>query len=256
MAGNPGRPEAPDEDTAGEEAAALEARYGHLEPELLIELALDRFFPEQIAAVSSFGADSAVLLHMIAEIDRTLPILFLDTGKHFVETIAYRDGLVRDLGLTDLRVVAPDPAALQRHDAGGDLHGRDADRCCAIRKVEPMRRAVAPFRAWFTGRKRFQSGSRAQLPVFEASQARVRINPLARWSAADIETYLAVHRLRRHPLVARGYPSIGCLPCTSPVAPGADPRSGRWAGLEKTECGIHFGPSGSVIRTPEAIGNG
>jgi phosphoadenosine phosphosulfate reductase len=167
---------------------------------------------------------------------------------HFDETLAYRDDLVADLGLHDLRIVGPDPAAVAGSDPEGKLHGRDADACCAIRKVEPMQRAVAPFKAWFTGRKRFQAGTRSGLPVFEAAGSRVRINPLARWNAADIEAYLSAHGLRRHPLVARGYLSIGCLPCTRPVAPGGDPRSGRWAGQEKTECGIHFDLSGAIIR--------
>ena len=193
---------------------------------------------------------------MVSEIDRTLPVLFLDTGRHFIETLAYRDALVRDLGLRDMRTIAPDPREVSRLDPLGALHATDADRCCRLRKVEPMQSAVAPFRAWFTGRKRFQTGMRAQLPAFEAAGSHVRINPLARWSPSDMESYLTVHRLRRHPLVARGFPSIGCLPCTAAVTPGADPRSGRWSGMAKTECGIHLGPAGAVTRTAEAAGNG
>ena len=241
-----------------EEADALESRYGHLEPELIIELAIDGFFPEQIAVVSSFGADSAVLLHLISEIDRTLPVIFLDTGKHFSESLDYRDSLVEAFALRDLRVIAPDKKQLNRQDADGTLHRRDPDACCALRKVEPMRRAVEPFKAWFTGRKRFQAAGRHRMPTFEAVDTRIRINPLARWTPADIASYASVHGLLSHPLVARGYLSIGCMPCTSPVQPGQHPRSGRWAGMEKTECGIHFGPSGEIVRNTAtgAFGDG
>lgn len=251
---NPKRPDEIDAVSALDQASALESRYGRLEPELIIELALDRFFPEQITAISSFGADSAVLLHMIAEIDRSLPIVFLDTGKHFDETLQFRDDLASDLGLTDLRIISPDRAKLENSDPSDDLHLRDADACCAIRKVEPMNRAVEPFDAWFTGRKRFQSTTRGNLPVFEAVGRRIRINPIVCFSATDIESYLNIHGLRRHPLVANGYLSIGCQPCTVPVATGADIRSGRWANTTKTECGIHIRADGNIRRLPAEIG--
>ncbi len=239
-----------------DQASALDSRYGRLESELIIELAIDRFFPEQIATVSSFGADSAVLLHMISEIDPTLPVLFLDTGKHFAETIEFRDSLIGDLGLTDLRIISPDRAVIATDDPEGDLHTRDADACCAIRKVEPMNRAVEPYGAWFNGRKRFQSGTRKQLPVFEAIGHRIRINPLAHLTPLDIKSYLYTNELRKHPLVAKGYLSIGCQPCTAPVNPGESARSGRWAGLAKTECGIHLTADGVVRRPPGEIGVG
>jgi phosphoadenosine phosphosulfate reductase len=221
-------------------AVSLEALHGHLAPQAVIELAATELFPGAIAAVSSFGADSAVLLHMIAEIDRHLPVIFLDTGKHFEETLDYRDALVADFGLTDVRVITPDAAALANVDPAGSLHQTDTDACCAVRKVEPMARGVAPFDAWFTGRKRFQASTRAALPVFEAVGRRIRINPLARWATADQANYMRAHALRENPLVAYGYLSIGCFPCTQPVQPGEDARSGRWAGRAKTECGIHL----------------
>lgn len=223
-----------------ERAASLEASFGRLEPEDVIALSLDRFGAGEIAAVSSFGADSAVLLHMIAQVDSSLPIVFLDTGKHFGETLDYRDRLADDLGLTDIRIVAPDEAALARVDPQGVLHKSDTDSCCAVRKVEPMARGVAPFRAWFTGRKRFQSSIRNAMPVFEAVGERVRINPLAQWGTSQLAAYMRQHELRENPLVAYGYLSIGCFPCTEPAKPGEDPRSGRWAGQAKTECGIHL----------------
>ncbi len=233
----PGQPDAADTQA---EAAILEARYGGLEPRKVIETAHEKLFSGSLGAVSSFGADSAVLLHMIAQVDRSLPIAFLDTGKHFEETIDYRDALVSDFGLTNLVIVEPRPELLAENDPAGDLHKSDTDGCCDVRKVEPMARAVEPWSAWFTGRKRFQSSSRAQLPVFEAVGSRVRINPLARWESSDLVAYATVHGLRENPLVAYGYLSIGCFPCTQPVKPGEDPRAGRWAGSAKTECGIHL----------------
>lgn len=221
-------------------AVSLDGRYGELSPQQVIERASRDHFPGQVAAVSSFGADSAVLLHMIAEVDRHLPVVFLDTGKHFDETIAYRDALVADFGLTDIRIVRPDAAALARVDPDGNLHRSDTDGCCELRKVEPMARGVAPFPAWFTGRKRHQAATRRSLPVFEAVGPRIRINPLARFTTADQADYMRSHALRENPLVAYGYLSIGCFPCTQPVKFGEDARSGRWAGQAKVECGIHL----------------
>jgi phosphoadenosine phosphosulfate reductase len=222
------------------EAAALESRFGGLSPQDVISLSIGRFYPDEIAAVSSFGADSAVLLHMLARIDPGLPVIFLDTGKHFGETLSYRDALIADFGLRNVRVFEPREAALAANDPDGTLHSRNTDTCCEIRKVEPMARAVQPYRAWFTGRKRFQAATRAGLPVFEATGERIRINPLARWTTADLAAYMREHRLRENPLVAYGYLSIGCFPCTQPAQPGEDARSGRWAGQAKIECGIHL----------------
>jgi phosphoadenosine phosphosulfate reductase len=238
MLAKPRPPEAEVEALA--EAASLDALYGHLAPERIIERALRDHFAGEIAAVSSFGADSAVLLSMIASVDRTLPVIFLDTGKHFGETLSYRDALIADFGLTDVRVITPDEAALKQRDPDGNLHQSDTDACCAIRKVEPLARGIEPFRAWFTGRKRFQAATRAELAAFESVGPRIRINPLARWTTADQADYMRSHALRENPLVAYGYLSIGCFPCTQPVQPGEDARSGRWAGQAKVECGIHL----------------
>jgi phosphoadenosine phosphosulfate reductase len=194
------------------------------------------------AVVSSFGAESAVLLHLIATIDTRVPVLFLDTGKHFAETLAYRDLLIERLGL-NLIVLTPDPADLAARDATGLRWSYDPDGCCALRKVRPLEAGLAGFDASFTGRKAFQAATRAQLPRFELDTSdaagRLKINPLIDWSAADIAAYFAEHDLPRHPLIAAGYPSIGCAPCTHTVVPGEDPRSGRWKGWDKTECGIH-----------------
>ncbi|MFU0505967.1 phosphoadenylyl-sulfate reductase [Pseudaminobacter sp. NGMCC 1.201702] len=240
------RPPEPEDGTEAE-AAALEWRYGELPPGEIIWHAVAEHFAGHIAAVSSFGADSAVLLHMIAEVDRSLPIVFLDTGKHFGETLDYRDALVADLGLTNVRIVTPKQDELDRLDPDGKLHLTDVDGCCAIRKVEPMARGVAPFRAWFTGRKRFQAATRQALAVFEAVGPRIRINPLARWTTADLADYMRANKLRENPLVAYGYLSIGCFPCTQIVKPGEDARSGRWVGQAKTECGIHLDGLGQSL---------
>ena len=195
------------------------------------------------AAVSSFGAESAVLLHLIAQIDPATPVLFLETGKHFPETLAYRDALVERLGLTNLINLYPELVELQAKDESGLRWSYDPDGCCEIRKVKPLAQALANYDASFTGRKAFQAQTRANLPRFEVDtsddQGRLKINPLIDWSAEDIDAYFAKHDLPRHPLIAQGYPSIGCSPCTSKVAPGEDPRSGRWKGWDKTECGIH-----------------
>ncbi len=201
-------------------------------------------FAGRIALVSSFGAESAVLLHMVAGIEPALPVIFLDTGKLFPETLAYRDALVARLGLDDVRAARPDGAALAAADPTGRLWRSDPDHCCALRKVAPLARALAPFDAWISGRKRFQGGSRDGLAAVEfGTDWRIKINPLADWSATDVAAYLARHELPLHPLVASGYRSIGCAPCTRPVRADEAPRAGRWDGLDKTECGIHRTPA-------------
>lgn len=197
----------------------------------------------EVAVVSSFGAESAVLLHLIGTIDRHVPVLFLDTGKHFPETIAYRDALTQRLGLTNLRILIPDPAELAERDGNGLRWSFDPDGCCEIRKVRPLAKALAGFDASFTGRKSFQAATRANLPRFELdtsdAEGRLKINPLIDWTPSQIAAYFILHDLPQHPLIAQGYPSIGCSPCTRPVAPGEEARSGRWAGWDKVECGIH-----------------
>ena len=191
------------------------------------------------AIVSSFGAESAVLLHLIGSIDANVPVLFLDTGKHFPETLEYRDVLVKQIGLTNLRNITPDPTLLAKKDETGLRWSYDPDSCCDIRKVLPLKAALAPFDAQFTGRKAFQSATRAGLPRFEIKEGRLKVNPLADWDKARIDAYIAEHNLPPHPLVEQGFPSIGCSPCTSKVAHGEDARSGRWKGWDKVECGIH-----------------
>ena len=222
-----------------EAAAAFEARFAGLETvEMLGRLFASPLF-EAIALVSSFGAESAVLLHMIAQIDKSVPLIFVNTQKVFGETLAYRDTLAEHLGFTDLRVYRPGPYLLAQRDATSLRWSYDPDGCCDLRKVEPLRRALAPFDAWISGRKGFQGKTRAALPRFEENEGCLKINPLADWDRARLAAYFDAHKLPRHPLEAEGYPSIGCTPCTRQVQPGEDPRAGRWRGWDKTECGIH-----------------
>lgn len=209
----------------------------------MLKAVLDDQLLGDVAVVSSFGAESAVLLHLVASVDRNLPVLFLDTGRHFPETLAYRDTLAARLDLADLRVLQPDPDILAKRDPEKLRWSFDPDGCCDVRKVAPLARGLAAFDASITGRKAFQASTRNALPRFELDTSdavgRLKLNPLADWTRADIEAYFARHDLPPHPLVAQGYASIGCAPCTSIVKPGEDPRAGRWRGWDKTECGIH-----------------
>jgi phosphoadenosine phosphosulfate reductase len=222
-------------------ASRLEGKFAAMKAGSLLRLAIEDLYPGRIALVSSFGADSAVLLHMVAQVDKATPVVFVDTGQLFEETLAYRDDLVARLGLSNVIVAEPEAATVAAEDPEKFLFASDPDRCCEIRKVLPLGRALEGYEAWITGRKSFQSATRAGVPLFEAEGERVKVNPLVGWSASDLLAYIAKASLPPHPLVARGYPSIGCLPCTSPVKPGEDARAGRWRGRAKTECGIHLG---------------
>ena len=226
------------------------ARYAGRPAEGILADAITDDFEGRIALVSSFGAEAAVLLHMVAQVDRATPVLFGDTGMLFPETETYREQLIDRLGLTDVRIVRPNPAAVETGDPSGTLNGEAPASCCFLRKVAPMQRATLAFAATITGRKRYQSPTRAELDVVEAdTRGRLKINPLWGWSASDLATYMRRNVLPAHPLVASGFASIGCAPCTTPVAADEDPRAGRWRGSDKTECGIHF-ENGRIIRTP------
>jgi phosphoadenosine phosphosulfate reductase len=234
----------------GGRAAHLNRRYRHHGAVAVLERALSDPAVGRNALVSSFGAESVVLLHLVSVIDPSLPVLFIDTEMLFPETLAYQVEVAGRLGLTDVRRVVAAPAARALRDPGGRLHLSDPDACCALRKTEPLEAALADFDAWITGRKRFQGGARAALDFFETDPAgRIKVNPLAHWEKEDVADYMVENRLPRHPLVAKGYPSIGCAPCTTAVAEGEDERAGRWRGLEKTECGIHF-ENGRIVRRP------
>jgi phosphoadenosine phosphosulfate reductase len=235
--------------------ALLNRRYKHHAAVSVLEHALGDEDVGRTALVSSFGAESVVLLHMISVIDRTLPVLFIDTEMLFAETLAYQQEVADRLGLVNIIAIKADPAKLAFEDPDGTLHQFNTDACCSLRKTEPLERALSGYDAWITGRKRFQGSTRANVEFFEAEgDLRIKVNPLAHWGKEDLIEYMVNNRLPRHPLVAKGYPSIGCAPCTSPVAPGEDERAGRWRGSAKVECGIHF-INGRAVRVPLATGN-
>lgn len=215
-------------------AADLRGRH----PSEVIAGALKRF-PGRIALVSSFGAESAVLLHMVSRLDPALPVLFLDTGQLFAQTLDYRRALADRLGLTGVKDLRPTFADLSVTDPQGILWRTDTDACCHVRKVAPLDRALGEFDAWITGRKRFHGGARLRLPEEEQVEGKVKFNPLAGWTKLELDAYAAEHDLPPHPLTPYGYASVGCWPCTQPVEAGEDVRAGRWSGLDKTECGIH-----------------
>lgn len=226
-------------ETPEEKAARLNEELRGKPAQEIIRVAL-REFGRRLTYVSSFGAESAVMLGLISEVDPEMPIVFIDTGMHFHQTLQYRDTLAAKLGLTDIRTSHPIKDDVKVIDPKGVLNKTDPDACCEVRKVRPLAPALEGFDAWITGRKRFHGGGRVRLPVVEFSEGRYKINPLIEWGAEDIQQYFTDRDLPRHPLVADGYPSIGCWPCTvRPIDPN-DVRSGRWVGFKKEECGLHL----------------
>lgn len=220
-------------------AETLDRALRDARPSEVIATALRTVGRERLAVVSSFGTESAALLKVMAEVDPAIPVIFLDTGWLFEETLAYRDTLIATLGLRDVRSVKPLEETLSRQDPDRELWFSDPDACCRIRKVEPLARALQPFSAWINGRKRFQGGLRADIPVVEADGIRLKFNPFANASREEIEAIYKLAKLPPHPLAASGYLSVGCMPCSSRTSPDEDARAGRWRGRPKTECGIH-----------------
>ena len=229
-------------------ALHLDADLRHADPTAILQAAIDRF-GDRLALVSSFGAESVVLLHLAAQLKPDLPVLFLDTGMLFGQTLDYRRSLAAKLGLSQVRDLRPVFTDLATVDPDAKLWQTDTEACCHLRKVLPLDRALEGYEAWITGRKRFHGGDRVSLPVVEAADHQVKFNPLANWGKAELDAYLVAHNLPAHPLVAQGFPSIGCWPCTQAVENDEDVRAGRWAGSEKSECGIH------VARAPGAVAN-
>ena len=231
--------------------AALNARYRHHSATAVLEHSLKDADLGRVALVSSFGAESVVLLHLVSVIAPETPVLFVDTRMLFPETLDYQRELAEKLALCDIRTIRANPARLSFEDPDNTLHQFSTDACCAVRKVEPLERALSTFDGWITGRKRFQNADRGTIDFFEPEgDFRIKVNPLAHWGREDLEEYMVENRLPRHPLVAKGFPSIGCAPCTSPVREGEDPRAGRWRGTQKTECGIHF-IDGKAVKLPK-----
>lgn len=207
---------------------------------LLKILLKEEFRDKKISLVSSFGAESAVLLHMVSQIDRYLDIIFLDTFKHFEETYSYRKRLVKLLGLKGVRIIKPETPALKNEDPQGNLHSENPNLCCYLRRVLPLEKALQDREVWITGRKHFQSVERSTLSLFEEANGKIKVNPLIRWTRKDVDAYFEAHQLPQHPLVEKGFFSIGCAPCTNPTWSPDQARTGRWNGSAKTECGIHL----------------
>ncbi len=237
--------------TVATRVAALNARYRHHSATSVLELALKDNDLGRVALVSSFGAESVVLLHLVSVIAPETPVLFIDTRMLFAETLDYQREVAEKLHLCDVRTIRAAQPRVAFEDPDNTLHQFNTDACCAVRKIEPLERALGEFDGWITGRKRFQGASRETVDFFEAEgETRIKVNPLAHWGREDLEEYMVNNRLPRHPLVAKGFPSIGCAPCTTAVRPGEDSRAGRWRNTEKTECGIHF-INGKAVRTPK-----
>ena len=244
--------EAP-EGSVADRVADLNARYKRHAAAEVLGHALDDPLVGRTALVSSFGAEAVVLLHMVSVIDRTTPVLFVDTEMLFPETLDYQRRVADRLKLTDVRIIRPDRDRTFLKDPNNGMHRTNPDGCCALRKTEPLQQALRPFDAWVTGRKRYQNGRRAGLEFFEAeADQRIKINPLAHWNPTDVQDYITNNRLPRHPLVAKGFASLGCQPCTTRVGPEEDPRAGRWRGFDKTECGIHF-DGGAAVRVSRKV---
>jgi phosphoadenosine phosphosulfate reductase len=198
-----------------------------------------RTFSTRFAVATSM--QDAVLVHLVSQIAPGVDVLFLDTGYHFAETLGTRDAVAATYDINLITVTPRQTVAEQDASYGPTLHDRDPHHCCGLRKVAPLDRALARYDAWATGLRRAEASTRAGTPVvsYDARRSKVKIAPIAAWSDADVEAYIAEHGILINPLLAAGYPSIGCAPCTRAVAVGEDPRAGRWAGSAKTECGIH-----------------
>ncbi len=226
-------------------AARLRGEYGHLDGKALLEALIHSELGGKIMMTSSFGAEAVVLLDLVASVDPTIPVIFLDTRRLFGETLRYQRDITERLGLEDVRIIKPDSGDLENIDPDDMLFTTDTDKCCEIRKVLPLQKSLKTleeqgFKGWITGRKRFQNAHRESLDAIESSDNFVKINPLLHWTDSDIKSAFLEKNLPPHPLVADGFKSIGCMPCTTRTEEGANARSGRWAGQEKTECGIHL----------------
>ena len=224
----------------------LDERFRERPPQELVRWAVGHFGPD-LALATSFGPQTVVLMHMAVAIDPRTTIFYLDTDLLFPETYALRDELAQRLSVTFTRVPASLPLQGQEAIYGARLWTREPERCCYLRKILPLQRFLSGRRAWISGVRRSQTDDRAGARIVEwdSQNALVKLNPLAGWTDTQVWDYVRKHELPSNRLHREGYPSIGCQPCTRPVAPGEDPRSGRWAGTRKTECGIHLDPVGS-----------
>lgn len=233
-------------ETAGRSPEELRDLVSHWGAELELAPAEDIIewaaatFGERFCVTSSMG--DAVLSHLASKVVPGIDVVFLDTGYHFAETIGTRDAVEATMPVNLLTITPVQSVAEQDAEYGKDLYKSDPDLCCKLRKVEPLARSLAGYDAWATGLRRAETRNRVIAPVigWDAKKGKVKVSPIARWSDEQVETYIADNGILVNPLVYDGYPSIGCAPCTRRVAPGEDARSGRWAGTNKTECGIHM----------------
>lgn len=234
--------------TLDDKARELNAAFAGLTAQQMLSRLLHGGVAGRVAVISSFGAEAACLLSLVASKDPSTPVVFLDTRKHFDETLDYVDDLMDQLGLTTLVRTRPSPARLAVEDPDGRLHATDTDRCCYLRKTLPMIGVLRNYDCVLTGRKRFQTAERSTMNIVEVQETWLRVNPLHDWTREQILEYLDTRGILQHPLVSQGYASIGCEPCTEP---SSDARAGRWPGSSKTECGIHVTEDGKIVRIAE-----
>lgn len=228
------------------ELSTISKSLNKLESKKILEKCIYYFFEKKIAYVCSFGAESAVLLHMISNIERNLPVVFINTLKLFNETIDYKDRLVREFSLKNITELTPSKEDIELYDSEGKLWSNNPDKCCNFRKVKILDNYLNNFQAWFSGRKGYQSDERSKNNIVELQDKKFIISPLISWKKKDVDDYYIKYNLPRHPLSDQGFLSIGCKNCTSKTVNLSDIRSGRWNGLQKTECGIY--KSNTIIK--------
>ena len=217
----------------------LNKDFSNKSPEIIIDQCINKLFKKKVAYVCSFGSESVVILNIIAKIDKSTPIIFLNTHFLFHETISYKNTLIKKFGLKNLIETFPTNTDLKINDLNNDLWKSNPDKCCHLRKVKPLKKELKYFDGWISGRKSYHKGDREFLNIFEIQDRKIVINPLINQDQKSIENYFEENRLPKHPLIKKNYFSIGCTHCTSPAKNLSDMRSGRWEHLNKTECGIY-----------------
>tara|TARA_B100000029_G_scaffold79792_1_gene71301 strand:+ start:3805 stop:4503 length:699 start_codon:yes stop_codon:yes gene_type:complete len=222
----------------------LSEKFSKLDSINLLNVMIKKIFSKKIVLTSSFGSESIVILHMISKIDRSTPVIFINTGKLFPETLDYAKKIINLLKLNNILVLKPLNKDLKIKDPNENLYKKNPDECCKIRKVFPLEKIINNYDAWITGRKRIHGFEREFINKIEKSSTHIKINPLADWSLEKINKYIKKNNLPEHPLISKGYKSIGCFTCTNKVIYNESIRSGRWKNFKKKECGIHtFNPS-------------
>ena len=209
-------------------------------PQNILENSINNIFKKKMVYVCSFGTESAIILHMVSEIDKSLPIILLNTNYLFKETIEYKDYLINKFKFSNFKEIYPSIKDLKINDSEGKLWKEDPDLCCNIRKVLPLQKELKKYDAWVSGRKSYHAGERTNLKFFEYINEKIVVNPLANVNRNFVDSYFKKHDIERHPLFESGYLSLGCTHCTVKTSMIDSPRSGRWADKIKTECGIHY----------------